>query len=400
MKRKPERLAWIALSTAFAIFCVIVVSVPLWVRSYVLRAYDVHEATVEGLVGTVVIENVGGAGPKPVAKGHSAQVHEGGVIIIDETAEAVVTFFDDSFMRLSPGTEISILEMRSPRFALSREPNRIVLREKGGRLRIRTALTASPPLHLEVRSLHAIAVFEGDGSYAVEVTNDRSDIIVSNGAAIVEAGNQSVALGPRERTTVEIGKAPSLPQPAERDLIVNGAFNESLEEGWIIYNDQGLDGGDVNGQVMQVIEGGRRAVRFFRTGGQGNHCETVIEQVINHDLPDPLTSLKIRSTVRVSHQGLSGGGYLSSEYPLMIVMKYRDVYDSQAEWVHGFFYQNEDNNPTFYGERIGQDRWHIYESENLVEELEIVPDRIISIKVYASGWDYDSMVSEIHLIVE
>jgi len=400
MRRNPERLAWIIVWISFITFCVLVVSIPLGIRSYLHNAYNVHEATVESLVGTVVVENPGSAGPKPVAKGNSAQVREGGVIIVDETSEAVVTFFDHSFMRLSPGTQIILVEMRSPKFSVSKKPKRIVLREKGGRIRIGTALASSPPLHLEVRSLQAAAIFESDGSYAVEVTNDRSEIIVHRGGAVVTAADQSVTLGPRERTTVEIGKPPTRPLSAERDLIVNGAFNNSLERGWIVYNDQGLDGGDVNGQVMLVLEGGRRAVRFFRTGGQGNHCETVIEQMINRDLPDPLTSLKVRATVKVSYQSLSGGGYLSSEYPLMIRLKYRDVYDSEAEWVHGFYYQNVDNNPTMYGERISRDRWYLYESGNLVEELPITPAKIVSIKVYASGWDYDSMISEINLIVE
>ena len=400
MRRNPERLAWIALAASFALFCVLIVSVPLGIRSYLLNSYDVHEATVESLVGTVVIENPGGTGPKPVAKDHSAQVREGGVIIVDETSEAVVTFFDNSFMRLAPGTEISVLEMRSPRYDISADSNRIVLREKGGMISVRTALAASPKLHLEVQSLQATAIFEGDGSYAVEATNDRSEIIVHRGAAVVQAAQQSVVLGSRERSTVEIGQPPTLPLPAERDLITNSAFDESLERGWIIYNDQGLDGGDVNGQVIHTVEGGQRVVRLLRTGGQGNHCETVLEQIINRDLPDPPTLLKVRATVKVSNQGLSGGGYLSSEYPLMIRITYRDVYDSEAEWIHGFYYQNVDNNPTIYGESIARDRWYLFESENLIEALDIVPDRIVSLKVYASGWDYDSMVSEINLVVE
>ena len=35
----------------------------------------------------------------------------------------------------------------------------------------------------------------------------------------------------------------------------------------------------------------------MRTGSQGNHCETILEQTIEQPLPDPLTSLTVRATV-------------------------------------------------------------------------------------------------------
>jgi hypothetical protein len=149
-----------------------------------------------------------------------------------------------------------------------------------------------------------------------------------------------------------------------------------------------------------VEDEGRRAVRFLRTGGEYNHCETIIEQALNRDLPDPLTTLKLRATIKLVNQSLSGGGYLSSEYPLMIRIRYRDVYQSETEWVRGFYYQNRDNNPTMYGQEIAQNQWYFYESENLLDILPITPRRIVWLRVSASGWSYDSLLSEISLIVE
>ena len=400
MKSNPERLAWAVLLTAFALFCILVVVVPWGVRSYLMNATNTYDAEVEALVGTVVVDIPGNVTAKPVVKGERMAVPEGSVIIVDETSEAAVTFFDHSSMRLFPDTRITLEEMRSPKFGFSPNPGRIVLYENGGRIGVGRAISRDVPLHFEVRSLQARTMLAEDGSYRVEVSNDQSEIIVTRGEASVTAMGSEVRLEQRQRTIVTIGEAPMPPMPAAKDLIRNGAFSEPLETGWNAYNDQGLDGGEIDGQVMLVWEEGRRAVRFVRTGGDGDHCETAIEQVINSALPDPPISVKVRVMVKLQYQSLSGGGYLSSEYPLMILLRYRDAYSSEAEWVHGFYYQNVTNNPTTYGQIIPRERWYMYESENLLDVMPITPSRIESIQVYASGWDYDSLISEINLIVE
>lgn len=65
-----------------------------------------------------------------------------------------------------------------------------------------------------------------------------------------------------------------------RDVLINGDFNADLSQGWRIFNDQGNDGGVVNGSVTVVVDEGRRAVQMIRIGGNGNHCETGLEQIL------------------------------------------------------------------------------------------------------------------------
>ncbi|NLX44092.1 MAG: hypothetical protein GXY79_11500, partial [Chloroflexi bacterium] len=208
-----------------------------------------------------------------------------------------------------------------------------------------------------------------------------------------------VQVSPRQRTEILKGQTPEAVVSAARNLVQNGEFEEPLTA-WRIFNDQGTDGGTVDGQAELVVEGGRQAIRLSRSGGQGNHCETILEQTIEAPVPDPATSLIVRATVKVRYQGLSGGGYLASEYPLMIRVTYRDVYDSEAEWIQGFYYENPAQSPTTYGVQIPRDRWYLFESENLLEVLPISPYRIIKIRVYAAGWDYESLISDVGLIVE
>ena len=406
MQRNPEHLAWTVTLASFVVFCTLAISIPLSIRWYLTNATRAHEAKVFCLEGTAVVEDPQHAEAIPVLKGETISVPEGSVVSVDETAQALVTFFDESLVRLFPQTSIALERMRAPRFSVSSRPAQITVQAKGGRLQANTVLRRSSPVEFRVKSLQADTLLSEDGSYALEVSNERTEVIVQGGEAEVTATSPvtptetaKVTLNSRQRTIVETGKPPLEPLKAERDLIANGDFKAPLNTGWEARNDQGADGGEVDGTVSLVVDE-RRAVRFHRTGGEFNHCETIIEQQINRDLPDPLTTLKVRATIKLDNQSLSGGGYLSSEYPLMIRIRYRDRYLSETEWVHGFYYQNVDNNPTMYGQEIPQNKWYFYESENLVDVLPISPRRILWLRVYASGWSYESLVSEISLIVE
>ncbi len=400
MRKSPESIAWVVLLLSFLLFCVIVVAVPLGIRSYILYAETDRKALVESLAGTVVVQPPVGSGSVALGKGQSATALQDTIVRVDENSEAVITFFDHSFMRLFPGTTVRLVRLSAPRFRAGVRPNTIELELNGGRLRIGTALSLEAPLDFRVSTMHAQVVLEADGSYALDAANDRVEITSYRGQARVTALGQSLVLNARQRTEVVMGQSPQPPTGIARNLLQNGDFGEPLESGWRVYNDQGADGGSVSGMAEMVIDGGRRAVRFLRTGGQGNHCETILEQTLNKQLPDPTTSLVVRAAIKVRHQSLAGGGYLSSEYPLMIRITYRDVYDSEAEWVQGFYIQNETGAPTTYGLLIPRDRWYLYESENLAESLPVRPFKIVKVRVYASGWDYESMVSDISLVVE
>lgn len=400
MRRNPERVAWAVLLVAFGLFCAIIIIVPLSIRAHILGAVREQGAVVESLTGTVVVDPPVGTGAIPVGKGQSVSIAPGTTIRVDESSEAVVRLFDHSFMRLFSGSTVTLVRSEAPRFAASPLPNRVHLSLLGGHVQIGTALSVDAPLDFQVTTLQARSNLDADGSYAVVVTNDRSEIISYRGHARVTAMDQLVTLEGRARTAVAFGSPPDPPSDLARNLIVNGDLREPLSPAWRMFNDQGADGGSVDGTTEMVVDQGLPAARFFRTGAQGNHCETILEQTIDQAVPDPLTSLQVRATVKVRFQGLSGGGYLSSEYPLMIRVTYRDVYDSEAEWIAGFYYQNALDTPTTYGIQIPHDRWFVYESDNLLENLPIRPYRIVRVRVYASGWDYESLISDINLIVE
>ncbi len=400
MRQNPERVAWLVLLLAFTCFCLIIVGVPLGIRWYLMNAETQHKASVESLVGTIVIEPPVGQGPTPLGKGQKMDISAGTVIRVDETSEAVVTFFDHSFMRLFGGATVRLDRSSSPRYKWGILPNTIHLSVLGGRAQIGTALSLNSALDFRVSTLQAKTILNADGSYAIETNNEMCEIIAYRGQAEVTAAGETVTVASRERTQVHLNQAPQATTGVARNLLVNGDFGARSYEGWRVFNNQGNDGGQVDGSAEIVVDEGRWANRFTRIGGHGNHCETIIEQNLDKQLPDPITSLSVRAMVKVSYQSLSGGGYLSSEYPLMIRLTYRDIYDSEAEWVQGFYYQNADGNPIMFGQQIPHDSWYLFDSGNLLESLPIRPYKLVRLRVYASGWDYESLISDINLVVE
>ena len=399
MSRSPQRMAWVILVVALGINCALLISVPLTVRWYLVNATVSHEATLEVISGTVLV--YGRQGNTPIGVTSTLSVPEGSTIRTDSSSRAFLTFFDNSTAVLSFDTEARLAAMRSSRFGFGPKPDSLLLDIATGQVNIGVALPVDRPVEFLATSPHMAASLT-EGSYSLGVTPDSSRTIAHLGTAEVTAQGSTVTLKQKERTTVRAGERPEEPLAAAQNLLVNGSLEEELSVGWEAYNEQGGDGGDVDGEIslVQFPEIDSRAVRFFRTGSEGNHCETVVRQDLNEEISDLATSIRLYLRVRLVDQSLSGGGYLSSEYPLMVRLEYEDVYGSAGHWTHGLYYQNRDNNPTMYGERIPHNVWYDYESDNLLETIYPRPARLQSLLIYASGWDYESIVTDISLVVE
>jgi hypothetical protein len=397
LRKNPERLAWITLSIAFAVFCFLVVSIPLGVRWYVINATQVHETSLTAVRGTVQVQEPDASVPFAVT-GTKDDVREGSTITTDATSQAFLEFFEDSTLQLYNKTQVVILKTQSPRFDFSPKPDTIALEVMGGRVRIGVAPPMKSPLDFQVQTPHAAVELEQDGSYSIEVSSEEFHLTVRDGRAKVIAMGKMVELGRGERTTVEIGREPLGPLPAERNFIANGDFREPLEKGWVSYDEQD-DPDEAGGRVEIVTSGARQAVLFQRLGGNIHHGETGIIQTIDRDIRD-YGVLELRLSVMLLYQSLSGGGQLHSEYPIIVRLDYKDPYGNPDHWVHGFYYENPDNYPIIYGMEIPRNVWYSYESGNLMEILDVKPAYLTSIKIYASGHDYQSMVTEVELLAK
>lgn len=406
-----ERSAWAILVVAFVVFCLLAVGVPLSVRWYLQNAMRPQVAGLTSNAGTTLVVEHDGEVPVALPEGaRKTDVREGMRIEEnDTTSSSVLSLFDDSTVIVFPNSELTIEQMRAPRFRRSARPNQIRLNVPRGQIRVNVASPDSRPVAMVVETPHGETSF-AEGSYSVDVSNSRTQVTVRSGAAtVVGSTGEAVTLETGERSRVALNEAPTGPLPAAQNLIVNGDFRRAiaaspltqgpLAEGWVVYNNQGGDGGAVDGTVELVSVDGRRAVRFLRTNSRNNHGETGIRQTLNK-LVAPYDSLKLRFDVKLINQSLSGGGQLNSEFPLMVRVNYKDIYGNDNHLVRGFYYKNPDD---FHVDEIGRqippDTWFQFEIPDLTSELQD-PLIITSIQVYASGWDYESLVSEVGLTAE
>jgi hypothetical protein len=358
--------------------------------------------------GTVIYTPLNATQPIAV-KSDPASFAEGGMIETDQTSRAFLTFFDGSTAQVFPGSRLVVDQMRRPRFGWSQLPNVIQINQMQGLVRYGAASATTNADNPEGRAVHlaihtpSFDVTLGEGSYSIEVTDSESQVVVREGNAAVYSlsGDHEIVVGQGQRLQATNGQPlPLNPIPAAQDLIVNGNFSSDvLGQEWQPYTDPNSDNGGPKGSVHVVTAGDRRALQILRTGAGTNSTVTGIRQQIDRDVSD-FRTLVFSADVRLHYQSLSGGGYLSSEFPLIVRLKYRDVDGNEWESVHGFYYQNDDQNPTNNGERIPQDTWVPYETGNLMEGLDQRPFRIVSLSVYASGWDYESYISGVKLTVE
>lgn len=403
LRAHPERTAWVVVWGAFALLCVLAVAVPLGAR-YVLRYSTVaRSASLQVLEGTVRVINPSSGGLDAVTKERGeVPVGEGFAISLDDKASADLRFFDGSLVHILPGSDLVVDRLREARYASGVTPDTIWLRMVKGGLRLVAAKSTRPAgldFSLRLQELGAEMALKADGVYGATVDPAGGEFWTHLGKAVVTCGGQPVTLLALERTTVKPGSPPLPPIASAKDLITNGDFGRSLL-GWAYYNDQGADGPSVDGTLTLTTDGDAHAARFFRLGSNGNHCETILQQDINKPLPDPSSSLVVRASVKVSYQSLPGGGTLASEFPLMIRLRYRDEYGHENEWVQGFYYGDPQGYPTLNGIQVPQGGWYLFESPNLLETLNPKPAEILGIKVYASGWDYDSMLGSVSLEVQ
>lgn len=399
MRRNPERVAWFILLASFFTCCLIAIATPLSVRWYLDRALTPQLPSLIAINGTTSVEKRGAEEATAVAS-TMEEVPEGSWIYTHES-QALLQFFDRSDVTLYKDTEVVLLQSRRPRFEISSQPARIYLLIQRGRMRLDVAAESKRALIFTVRTPYSQVSLK-EGSYIIEVHGNRSQAICRYGEATVTASGEVVKLQRGERVIATGDRGLSELLPTERNLITNGDFQKPLTVGWQAYNIQ-TDPNEVKGQASIVTMEGRHAVLFSRRGIAKNHAETGIVQPIGRDVRD-VASLQLHLSVRLAYQSLPGGGYMSSEFPVIVRLDYKDIYGNDRFITHGFYYLDPIQDwPIINGEKIPPMVWFPYESGNLLDwpQLrEAPPATITSISIYASGWEYDSMVTEVELLVE
>ncbi len=392
--KRKERQAWFVLLAAFSAFVLLCILIPYGLRRYYVTATVAKEGTLEVVTGTVRIGHQGASAD--VAANNGDPILEGFTVKTDSTSRAMLTLFEGSTILVFENSELFVKILRTSRF--TKNTTRIVLLQRQGRVRVGVAPSTTRDSHYVFETPQSVIVLS-DGSYAIEVGPQGTALSVRAGVGDVTANKQTATVRRGQRSTVTPGQAPSAPGSAALDLVLNGDFRQ-LDVGWTKKID--VEAGrrdDIYGQTFFLPEPEGPAVRFVRRGSKNSHGENILYQAINRDVSD-FVSLKLSVDFRVIYQSLSGGGYLGSEYPLLVQVTYRDESGNQHTWARGFYYQNESRYPTTYGEQMPVDVWIPYEKDLLALDGYPKPRRILSVEVVASGWDYESMIKSVSILAE
>ena len=124
-------------------------------------------------------------------------------------------------------------------------------------------------------------------------------------------------------------------------------------------------------------------------------------------------TVRVLTTFLPNYQNLSVCGRAASECPLMLQVNYEYVDDDgrrhDAQWYRGFYYAPDISGvarkrcDTCIQDHldINQAVWHTFDSDNLLNLIapEERPTRIKSLSFYASGHQFDTLVSEMALLL-
>ena len=417
MKQYPERLAWTVLLLAFGVFCVLAIGCPLSVRGYLFNARQPLHGQVNAQRGTVRVDRggsnrvdattLGDPGSLEVFKGdgvRTIRLDEGLLTLQRNHAEnretlVSVVIYDNS--------DVVLVDAYSPRFDLGSDPHQAILRLNEGRVRIEVQTSGDArPVQLEVNTDHALVKMSA-GSYALEMTNQQTVATVRRGSATIRADDQELALSGEQRAAVLQSGQLDGPLPAERNLVVNGDFGQGIDTSWVEFSSS------TDGLVAanNADDEGQSFARFKHDPPQPS--EVGLIQTLNRNVKD-LESLVLHVKVFVDSHSLSVCGSLGSECPVMVSVDYRDAVGNGRQWVHGFFaFEDPAIAQPYYcttcpdpksGDHnwVPDKAWFLYDSPNLMEiqPPDLRPVVVQSVRIYASGHSYDSMVTDVELLAQ
>ncbi len=405
-RENPQRLAWIILLGSFAIFLVLAISIPLAINSFVRYATVSQPARLEPTLGTVLLYPPGGGEPVAVTEPRD-DVKEGArIVAADDSTQGTLGLAGEEgagevlgSVQIYPGSVLDVLRLRRPLFDRSLEPYQVRLRLAGGQARIFTNSGDRRALDVELETPHGVITLAA-GSYQVSVNDERTDVTVRSGEALLtHAAESHIAVRAGLRAWMTSDDFARDAVAAEQNLLQNGDFSEPMLNTWQSYV---IADNVAPGNVRIIEREGRRVAHLSRQGEENAPTEVGITQSVEKDV-NVFDSLSIQLDVKLLYQSLSGAGYLSSEFPLRVEITYTDIYGKVLTWGHGFYYRDPENENwrIINGEKIPPYIWYTYQSPNLMELLsDTRPARINSVRIYASGWNYQSMVSEVYLLAE
>jgi len=395
---RAERRAWLILWLAFLTFCVLAFSLVKFVVDYVTTAQVDQSAVVTATRGRVFVVTPGSAEQTVLSRN---ELGVGTVVILDRdtASSAALQLFDQTTVKLQAGASLELDRMEIGRFI---KQQRLLLDQTSGVVQYTTSgpIDVTTPnngaAHLAAHS-DATVWIDGAGN---------TTVLVYDGEVRVEAAGQSVTIPRDKRGTIVDGRLGALEDRAKQ-LLPNGDFADK-DEGWQRHDLPSNPLLDVNGQRFwvpgpQINERQLPALRVLRENSRLEHGETGLIRNLNVDVSG-YRHLWLSAWIRVDYASLSGGGYVGSEYPMMLRMKYEGPIEGSqpGPWSVGFYVANPDNRPVPQGfaELWPAGEWQQYHIDLMNTDLQNVPYRLGEFSVMGQGHNFDARVAGIELVGE
>jgi hypothetical protein len=396
---QAARRAWLVLWVAFATFCLLLSSVAKFGLDYVSSAQVDQLALVTNSRGRPLVVAPGSTERTVLARG---ELGVGTVVALDrETASTLdLELFDESRVKVMTGASVELTRMEVGRFI---QQQRLTLGQSAGVVHYQSVGA------MDIELPNNGVVHLGPKSDATVWIDDNGQIrvLMYDGEARVESGGQSLSV-PRDRLARIVDARIGPLEDRSQSLLPNGDFARQ-DEGWVRHDMPSNPLLDVNGQRFWVSgpeEADKKltALRVVRENSRLEHGETGLKRTLNDLDVSGYRHLWLQAWVRVDYASLSGGGYLGSEYPMMLGMTYEGPREqsSPGPWSIGFYVANPDNRPAPAGraELWPAGQWKQYRIDLMNTDPENIPYRLREFSVMGQGHNYDARVAGIELIGE
>ncbi len=325
-------------------------------------------------------------------------------------------------------TSLRLLRSSRPRFQWSNGDYVVELQDFTGELNIFSPKELARNLTFSILTRAGDLIYlRSGGQYILRASDSRVQVINQDGEVILKPSN------------VDIGK--SVPANSQgiinytdnpQDVVISQTYTNLLSDR--VFQDDLLAPSEVDstgqpfskdwfckdnsnppGRSVPDVADGRSALRIVRDNNATSHGETFCLRSWGNDGQNvaSFNYLGLRATFKINYQSLSACGQEGSECPLMLLLEYVDKNNNIHSWIHGF-YASVDPNRNFplqcnscfqEHERVNEKSWFTYDSGNLLNLLtnpdqlaEQRPVKLVDMRFYSSGHQYDVDVSDITLV--
>lgn len=387
-----ERLTWLILALALIAFAGVGFAALAALRSTV--EYVEAPTTVEAMTGIVLYRSAEALGQESIAAGSA--IYAGDQLEVSFGSTAALRMADGTRVELFPNARIRVDQARSPRLGGHRSEFQLAI--ENGAARVSVAPVGSDSRLFQMLTPAGLAQL-AEGEYTVRVAPDSTRISVWAGKATVLADSQILEILPGRKMLLRANGPPNQGDVLE-NVVINSGFSAKFE-GWEPWEENETRA-DVRGltQIVAPTEPNSPgiALRISRESVAQAHNETGLTQKVQRDVSGS-RAVWLDMWFKIESASLSGGGYLGTEYPLMLRLRYQAPRGNEEVWTRGFYYANPEQRPTTNAEQVQRGVWTHYRV-NLTSLLAVTPAVIGQLQVLGAGHSFDSSVADLKILVD